>query len=102
LSITWEEIMTFGIKALSTTALFLATVASAQADPTAVSSVFATGGSGTGGTNPDSVTIGDGSVWIEYGNNADSTGAGEAARSSNTAPAAQSSTCIRSQAWSMA
>ena len=29
-----------------------------------------------GGTGPDSVTIGDGSVWIEYGNTADSTGAG--------------------------
>jgi hypothetical protein len=72
---TWREIMTFRIKALSTTALFLATVASAHADPTAVSSVFATGGSGTGGTQPDSVTIGDGSVWVEYGNGADSTGA---------------------------
>jgi PEP-CTERM motif len=68
--------MTFRIKALSTTALFLAAVASAHADPTASVSTFATGGSGTGGTQPDSVTIGDGSVWIEYGNGADSTGAG--------------------------
>ena len=42
--------------------------------PTASSSVFATGGP-VGGTQPDSVTIGDGSVWIEYGNGADSTGA---------------------------
>jgi hypothetical protein len=67
--------MMFRIKALSTTALFLATVASAQADPTAVSSVFATGGP-VGGTQPDSVTIGNGSVWVEYGNGADSTGAG--------------------------
>jgi hypothetical protein len=67
--------MTFGIKALSTTALFIAFSVSAQADPTAVSSVFATGGP-VGGTGPDSVTIGDGSVWIEYGNTADSTGAG--------------------------
>jgi hypothetical protein len=56
--------MMFRIKALSTTALFLATVASAHADPTAVSSVFATGAP-VGGTGPDSVTIGDGSVWIE-------------------------------------
>jgi hypothetical protein len=62
------------IKALSTTALFLALGASAQADPVASVSTFATGGSGTGGTQPDSVTIGDGSVWIEYGNGADSTG----------------------------
>jgi hypothetical protein len=67
--------MTFRIKALSTTALFLATVASAHADPTAVSSLFASGGA-VGGTQPDSVSIGDGSVWIEYGNGADSTGAG--------------------------
>ena len=67
--------MTFRIKALSATALFLATVLSAHADPTVVSSVFATGGP-VGGTQPDSITIGDGSVWVEYGNNADSTGAG--------------------------
>jgi hypothetical protein len=65
--------MTFRIKALSTTALSLAPVASAHADPTAVSSLFATGGP-VGGTNPDSVTIGDGSVRIEYGNTASSTG----------------------------
>ena len=35
-------------------------------------SIFAAGASGQ--TQPDSVTIGDGSVWIEYGNGADSTG----------------------------
>ena len=67
--------MTFRIKALSTTALFFATLASAHADPTAVSSLFATGGP-VGGTQPDSVTVGGGSVWVEYGNGADSTGAG--------------------------
>ena len=67
--------MTFRTKALSTTALFLATFASAHADPTAVSSVFATGGP-VGGTQPDSITVGGGSVWVEYGNTADSTGAG--------------------------
>jgi hypothetical protein len=38
-------------------------------------SVFATGAA-VGGTQPDSVTAGNGSVWIEYGNGADSTGAG--------------------------
>jgi hypothetical protein len=67
--------MTFRTRALSTTALFLATLASAHADPTAVSSVFATGGP-VGGTAPDSITVGGGSVWVEYGNTADSTGAG--------------------------
>jgi PEP-CTERM motif len=67
--------MTFRIKALSTTALFLATVASAHADPTASASTFATGGP-VGGTQPDSITVGGGSVWVEYGNTADSTGAG--------------------------
>jgi hypothetical protein len=67
--------MTLRIKALSTTALFLATVAAAHADPTAVSSLFPSG-TAVGGTQPDSITIGDGSVWIEYGNTADSTGLG--------------------------
>jgi PEP-CTERM motif len=65
--------MTFRIKALSTTALFIALGASAQADPTAVSSIFATGGP-VGGTAPDSITVGSGSVWVEYGNTASSTG----------------------------
>lgn len=66
--------MTFRIIAPSAAALLIALGASAQAGPTASSSVFATGGP-VGGTGPDSVTIGDGSVWIEYGNGADSTGA---------------------------
>ena len=66
--------MTFRIIAPSAAALLIALGASAQAGPTASSSVFATGGP-VGGTQPDSVTIGDGSVWIEYGNGADSTGA---------------------------
>jgi hypothetical protein len=68
--------MTFRTIAPSTAALLIALSTSAQANPTATSSVFANGGSGTGGSQPDSVTIGDGSVWIEYGNGADSTGAG--------------------------
>ena len=66
--------MTFRIIAPSAAALLIALGASAQAAPTASSSVFATGGP-VGGTQPDSVTIGDGSVWVEYGNGADSTGA---------------------------
>jgi hypothetical protein len=65
--------MTFRIIAPSAAALLIALGASAHAGPTA--SVFATG-TAVGGTQPDSVTIGDGSVWIEYGNGADSTGAG--------------------------
>ena len=65
--------MTFRIKALSTTALFLAAVASAHADPTGSVSTFATGGA-VGGTQPDSITVGGGSVWVEYGNGAGSTG----------------------------
>jgi PEP-CTERM motif len=67
--------MTYSIIGASVGALLIALSTSAEANPTATSSVFATGGSGTGGTQPDSVTIGDGSVWIEYGNGADSTGA---------------------------
>jgi PEP-CTERM motif len=66
--------MTFRFLAPSTAAFLIAVSASAHANPTATSSVFATGGL-VGGTGPDSVTIGDGSVWIEYGNGADSTGA---------------------------
>ena len=38
-------------------------------------SVFATGAA-VNGTAPDSITTGNGSVWVEYGNGADSTGAG--------------------------
>jgi hypothetical protein len=66
--------MTFRIIAPSAAALLIALCTSARADPTAASFVFATGGA-VGGAQPDSVTIGDGSVWIEYGNGADSTGA---------------------------
>lgn len=66
--------MTLRIKAVSAAAFFLASVASAQSGPTVTSvSVFATGGA-VGGTQPDSITDGDGSVWVEYGNGAVSTG----------------------------
>src|ERR1700678_267362 len=67
--------MTFRIIAPSAAALLIALGASAQPAPTASSSVFATGGP-VGGTQPDSVTIGGGSVLVEYGDNADSPGAG--------------------------
>ena len=63
--------MTLVTKTLFGSIVFFAISASAQAGPTASSSVFATGGA-VGGTQPDSVTIGDGSVWVEYGNGADS------------------------------
>ncbi len=61
------------IKALSLAALLIATAATAHADPTATKFLFATGAA-VGGTAPDSVTIGNGSVWIEYGNSVNSTG----------------------------
>jgi hypothetical protein len=71
---TWRETVTIISKALCGSIVFIAIGASAQADPTVSVSTFATGGA-VGGTRPDSVTIGDGSVWVEYGNGADSTGA---------------------------
>ena len=65
--------MTLRIKALSTGIFLVATGVCAQAGPTVIStSVFATGGAV--GADPDSITIGDGSVWVEYGNGVDSTG----------------------------
>src|SRR5260370_13184784 len=67
-----DSSMTFRIIAPSAAALLIALGASAHAGPTA--SVFATG-TAVGGTQPDSVTIGDGSVCIEYGTGAHSTGA---------------------------
>ncbi len=58
--------------------LLVVTSAPALADPTVVStSVFATGPAvGAGVSAPDSITDGAGWVWVEYGNNASSTGAG--------------------------
>jgi hypothetical protein len=67
--------MTLVTKTLFGSIVFFAISASAQAGPTASSSVFATGGP-VGGTAPDSITVGGGSVWVEYGNTADSTGLG--------------------------
>jgi hypothetical protein len=62
--------MTFRIKALTTTALFIALGAPAHAGPTP--QIFATGAA-VGATGPDSVSIGGGSIWIEYSNGASST-----------------------------
>jgi hypothetical protein len=55
----------------------MATIAAtAPSDPKIKSvSVFATGAA-VGGTGPDSITNGDGSVWVEYGNTGVSTGGG--------------------------
>jgi len=49
-------------------------VSSVLADPTYTVNVFATGAA-VGGNSPDSVTYGDGSLWIAYQNGADTTGA---------------------------
>jgi hypothetical protein len=66
--------MTLRIRALSTGIFLLATGVCAQAGPTVTgASVFATGGP-VGGADPDSITTGNGSVWVEYGNGVDSTG----------------------------
>ncbi|HEY2009002.1 MAG TPA: PEPxxWA-CTERM sorting domain-containing protein [Rhizomicrobium sp.] len=60
--------MLYGRMSLLIAALLLAVGGSAQAE------IFATGAA-VGGTQPDSITSGDGSIWVEYGNGADSTGA---------------------------
>src|SRR5208282_2809421 len=68
--------MTLRILVPSVAALVIATGASALADPTITSvSVFATGAP-VGGAGPDSITNGDGSVWVEYANTGVSTGGG--------------------------
>ena len=65
--------MTFRIKPIAPIVFCMAAAASAQAGPTVSdASTFATGGPGE--SQPDSITIADGSVWVEYGNGADSTG----------------------------
>lgn len=60
--------MRYGRKSLLTFALLVTASGSAKAG------VFAAGGA-VGGTQPDSITDGAGSIWVEYGNGADSTGA---------------------------
>jgi hypothetical protein len=66
--------MTLRITPIAPIVLVLAAAAAAQAAPTVGVSTFATGGA-VGAKAPDSITTGDGSVWVEYGNGADSTGA---------------------------
>jgi hypothetical protein len=68
--------MTFRIKGLTLPAavIFLATSGYAQAAPTVSVHTFATGAT-VGASQPDSITVGDDTVWVEYGNGADSTGA---------------------------
>jgi hypothetical protein len=65
--------MTFRISLAAPLLSFLAASVTAQAAPTVSVSVFAT--APTGAAAPDSITTGDNSVWVEYGNGADSTGA---------------------------
>jgi hypothetical protein len=63
------------LESIATAALIAAFGSSAHADPQVTHiSVFAEGAA-VNGTAPDSVTTGNGSVWVEYGNGADSTGA---------------------------
>lgn len=65
--------MTLRVPALSLAVMaIVGATAQAQTVVNGVS-VFATG-SGVGGTQPDSITDGGGSVWVEYGNGAVSTG----------------------------
>ena len=63
--------MTLRINILATAALFITTGVFAKTVTNV--SVFATGAA-VGATQPDSITTGDGSVWVEYGNGAVSTG----------------------------
>jgi hypothetical protein len=66
--------MSFQSKLMVTTAIVVSAAASAQAPPTVSVSTFATG-SAVSASQPDSITDGAGSIWVEYGNGADSTGA---------------------------
>lgn len=61
---------------IATAALIAAFGSTAYAGPQITDvSILATGAA-VNGTAPDSITVGNGSVWVEYGNGADSTGAG--------------------------
>ena len=67
--------MSFQSKLIVTTAIFVSAAASAQAPPTVSVSTFATGSAVSSTTSgPDSITDGAGSIWVEYGNGAVSTG----------------------------
>ncbi len=58
----------------STALLFAARAGTVHAAPMVDSVTVFASGTAVGGTQPNSVTAGNGSVWIEYGNGADSTG----------------------------
>ena len=60
-------------KLLVLAAVFGITCVAASAAPTYVTQTFATGTS-VNTTQPDSITYGDGSIWVSYQNGADSTG----------------------------
>lgn len=62
------------VATLASLALGLATFAATASAQTATVSTFASG-TAVKATQPDSVVVGGGSVWIEYGNGVDSTGA---------------------------
>jgi len=66
--------MTIQSTLIATTLVFVAAAAAAQTAPTVSESTFATGGA-VSASQPDSITVGAGSIWVEYGNGADSTGA---------------------------
>jgi hypothetical protein len=65
--------MTLRIKPIAPVVFLVTAAASAQAAPTVSVSTFATGGA-VSASQPDSITDGAGSIWVEYGNGADSTG----------------------------
>ena len=66
--------MRFRLLAVCCSFLSLFFASSAKADSTYQVQIFANGVM-VGGTSPDSVTYGDGSVWIAYQNGADTAGA---------------------------
>ena len=66
------------------TAFLIASVGAAEAGPTAEKSLFAAG-IAVNGTGPNSITIGGGSVWVEYGNGGDQPALLDRARLRNTA-----------------
>src|ERR1700758_61262 len=61
------------VKLIVLVAVFSITRLTASATPTYTVQTFATGTS-VGATQPDSVSYGDGSIWVAYTNGADSTG----------------------------
>ena len=93
----------FNVRGLSITALLIAATAPAEANPTITKTVFATGAA-VMGTAANSITTGDGSVWVEYGNGVNSTGVNPGSSTivqySSTSSTVQYT--FRSPAWSTA